>query len=180
MATTTRTIRRSIASLNLSPKKVPALVTYAHGIVKAMTGNPAFPNSAPALAAVTTAINALQAAETAGAGATDTEPPARGFGFGFGFRRRRLHETRKNKADQVGEAGSERTPFKGRRITNDSRKPRGTRRSRVTRCYAEERGVTGRGATGGQWKRARAGSGPGIANSRRHQFAAGQRASSSP
>src|ERR1019366_9893604 len=65
MAMTTRTIRRSIASLNLSSKKVSALVTYAQGIVKAMTGNPAFPNSAPALAAVTSAINDLQAAETA-------------------------------------------------------------------------------------------------------------------
>ena len=65
MANTSKTIHRSIASLNLSPSKVPALVTYAQGIVKGMTGNPAFPNVAPALTAVTTAINDLQTAETA-------------------------------------------------------------------------------------------------------------------
>jgi hypothetical protein len=65
MAATTKTIRRSLASLNLSPSKVSALVTYSQGIVKGMTGNPAFPSSAPALAAVTTAVNDLQTAETA-------------------------------------------------------------------------------------------------------------------
>jgi hypothetical protein len=65
MAANTKTIRRSIASLNLAPNKVPALVTYTQGIVKAMTGNPAFPSSAPALAAITAAANDLQTAETA-------------------------------------------------------------------------------------------------------------------
>jgi hypothetical protein len=65
MAATTKTIRRSLASLNLSPSQVSALVTYSQGIVKGMTGNPAFPSSAPALAAVTTAVNDLQTAETA-------------------------------------------------------------------------------------------------------------------
>ncbi|MGD0527593.1 MAG: fibronectin type III domain-containing protein [Polyangiaceae bacterium] len=64
MAATTKT-HRSLASLNLSPNKVPALITYAQGIVKAMTGNPAFPNAGPALAAITAAINDLQTAETA-------------------------------------------------------------------------------------------------------------------
>jgi len=34
MAANTKTIRRSIASLKLSPNKVPALVTYSQGIVK--------------------------------------------------------------------------------------------------------------------------------------------------
>ena len=47
MAANTRTIRRSIASLKLSPNKVPALVTYSQGIVKAMTGNAALPSDAP-------------------------------------------------------------------------------------------------------------------------------------
>jgi endoglucanase Acf2 len=56
--------RRSLASLSL-PKKVPALITYAQGIVKAMTGNATFPAPAPTLASVTQAINDLQAAETA-------------------------------------------------------------------------------------------------------------------
>ena len=65
MAAKTKTIRRSIASLNLSPNKVSTLVTYSQGIVKAMTGNPAFPSSAPALAAITAAANDLQTAETA-------------------------------------------------------------------------------------------------------------------
>ena len=60
MAAKTKTIRRSIASLNLSPNKVSTLVTYSQGIVKAMTGNPAFPSSAPALAAVTAAVNDLR------------------------------------------------------------------------------------------------------------------------
>jgi hypothetical protein len=49
MAANTKTIRRSIASLKLSPNKVPTLVTYSQGIVKAMTGNAAFPSDAPAL-----------------------------------------------------------------------------------------------------------------------------------
>src|ERR1019366_887444 len=65
MAATTKTIRRAIASLKLSPNKVSALVTYCQGIVKVMTGNPAFPSSTAALAAITTAINGLQTAETA-------------------------------------------------------------------------------------------------------------------
>jgi hypothetical protein len=65
MSATTKTIHRSIASLNLSPSKVPALVTHAQGIVKGMTGNPAFPNATQALTAVSAAINDLQAAETA-------------------------------------------------------------------------------------------------------------------
>jgi hypothetical protein len=44
---------------------MPALITYAESIVKAMTGNPAFPTPNPTLAAITTAIAELQAAETA-------------------------------------------------------------------------------------------------------------------
>jgi len=43
---------------------VPALVSYAQGIVKRMTGNPTFPNPTPPLAAVLAAINDLQFAET--------------------------------------------------------------------------------------------------------------------
>jgi hypothetical protein len=38
MAGTTKTIRKSIASLNLSPNKVTALVTYAQGGVTGRTG----------------------------------------------------------------------------------------------------------------------------------------------
>jgi hypothetical protein len=64
MTTTPKTIHRSLASLKL-PKKVPALITYTQGIVKAMTGNPAFPSPTPTLATVTEAINELQTAETA-------------------------------------------------------------------------------------------------------------------
>ena len=62
---TTRSIHRAIATLKLPASKVPALITYAQGIVKGMTGNASFPNPVPTLAAVTAAINALQTAETA-------------------------------------------------------------------------------------------------------------------
>ena len=64
MTTTSKTTHRSLASLKL-PTKVPALITYCQGIVTAMTGNASFPNPTPPLATVTTAINALQTAETA-------------------------------------------------------------------------------------------------------------------
>jgi hypothetical protein len=63
MATATKT-HRSLASL-LLPKKVPALITYAQGIVKSMTGNAAFATPSPTLASITQAINDLQTAETA-------------------------------------------------------------------------------------------------------------------
>jgi hypothetical protein len=60
----TTTIHRSLASLKL-PNKVPALITYAQAIVKAMTGNTAFASTTPTMATVTQAINDLQTAETA-------------------------------------------------------------------------------------------------------------------
>jgi len=62
--TTTTTIHRSLASLKL-PTKVPALITYAQAIVKAMTGNAAFPSPTPTLAVLAQAITDLQTAETA-------------------------------------------------------------------------------------------------------------------
>jgi hypothetical protein len=62
--TGTPKIHRAIASLKL-PTKVPALITHADGIVKAMTNNPSFPSPTPSVAAVTDAINQLQVAETA-------------------------------------------------------------------------------------------------------------------
>lgn len=64
MTTPTKTVHRSLASLKL-PTQVPAMITYAQGIVKALTGNPAFPTTAPTLATVTEAITELQTAETA-------------------------------------------------------------------------------------------------------------------
>jgi hypothetical protein len=64
MTTTTKTIARPIAALNL-PKKVPALLTYAQGIVKGVTGNPSLPAPTPTLAAIQTAISELATAETA-------------------------------------------------------------------------------------------------------------------
>ena len=42
MTTPTNTVHRALASLKL-PKQVPAMITYAQGIVKALTRNPAFP-----------------------------------------------------------------------------------------------------------------------------------------
>jgi len=64
LATTSKTTHRVSATLNL-PAKVPALITYAEGIVTNMTGNASFPNPSPALTIISAAITALQAAETA-------------------------------------------------------------------------------------------------------------------
>ena len=64
MTTNIKITHRSLASLKL-PTKVSALITYAQGIVKGMTNNASFPNPTPTLAQVTTAIDELQAAETA-------------------------------------------------------------------------------------------------------------------
>jgi hypothetical protein len=57
-----KTDHRSIVALKL-PEPVPAVIIYSQQIVKAMTGNPAFPSPVPALAIVTAAINDLQNAE---------------------------------------------------------------------------------------------------------------------
>ena len=62
MNTANTTAHRSLASLKL-PGPVPALITYAIGIVRAMTGNPSFPTPMPSLAVVQAAIDALTAAE---------------------------------------------------------------------------------------------------------------------
>jgi hypothetical protein len=64
MTTTTKSTHRLTVMLSL-PKSVPALITYAQGIVMQMTANPSFPNPTPTLAAVTAAIGELQIAETA-------------------------------------------------------------------------------------------------------------------
>jgi hypothetical protein len=64
MTATTKAIHRAIVSLKL-PTKVGDLMTHAQGIVKAMTGNPAYRDPVPNLVTITTAIAELQAAETA-------------------------------------------------------------------------------------------------------------------
>ena len=65
MATTTKTnTRHTTVTLKL-PLGVSALVTYSQNIVKRMTANPAFPNPTPSLAAITQAVDDLQAAEAA-------------------------------------------------------------------------------------------------------------------
>jgi hypothetical protein len=64
ISTSIKSTNRSLVALSL-PKSVPALVSYAENIVKRMTGNASFPNPAPTLAAVTTAIDDLRAAEAA-------------------------------------------------------------------------------------------------------------------
>jgi hypothetical protein len=61
--TTTTKTHRALASLKL-PKPHPALITYAQGIVKGMTGNAYFAAPSPTLAALTAAIADLQTAET--------------------------------------------------------------------------------------------------------------------
>src|ERR1700722_3709827 len=78
MTTTMKSTHRTLASLNL-PTKMSALVLYAQGIVKAMTGNVAFANPIPPITAIVTAITEFQTAETAalartkGAAATRNE-----------------------------------------------------------------------------------------------------------
>lgn len=64
MSAMNQPIHHPIAVLVL-PRPVPALVTYAQSVVKAMTGNPSFPSPVPALATVAAAIGALHDAETA-------------------------------------------------------------------------------------------------------------------
>jgi hypothetical protein len=64
VTTTTKSIHRSTVTL-LLPKSVPALILYARGIVKRMTGNASLPNPTPTLTVVTAAIDALQTAEAA-------------------------------------------------------------------------------------------------------------------
>lgn len=54
---------RTVVSLQL-PEVVPLLITYVLGILKAMTGNPAFASPTPPLSAITSAVDDLQVAET--------------------------------------------------------------------------------------------------------------------
>src|ERR1700677_2066120 len=61
-STTANAPHRSIVVLKL-PAKVPALISLATGIVRGVTGNPAFPSPVPPLATVNQAITDLQAAE---------------------------------------------------------------------------------------------------------------------
>jgi hypothetical protein len=63
-AKTKNTAHRSLAVLDL-PKRINVLITFADGVVKAMTGNAYFPSPSPALATVAAAITDLQNAETA-------------------------------------------------------------------------------------------------------------------
>jgi hypothetical protein len=64
LTTANKVTHRSLAILKL-PKVVSLLITFAQNVVTRMTGNPSFPSPSPALAAVSTAIAALQSAETA-------------------------------------------------------------------------------------------------------------------
>jgi hypothetical protein len=57
-------VKRTLVILKL-PRRVPALITYAQSVVTAVTNNPHFPAPSPALTEVSTAIAALQNAESA-------------------------------------------------------------------------------------------------------------------
>jgi hypothetical protein len=57
-------VKRTFVILHL-PRRVPALITYAQSVVTAMTNNTHFPTPLPALTEVSTAIVALQNAESA-------------------------------------------------------------------------------------------------------------------
>ena len=55
---------RTLAALKL-PRKIGDLINIAQVVVKAMTGNPNFPNPQPTVAVMTAAVNDLVAAENA-------------------------------------------------------------------------------------------------------------------
>lgn len=57
-------MQKPVAELKL-PKNVPALITYAQGVEKALTGNALVPNPVPPVAALTAAITDLAASQTA-------------------------------------------------------------------------------------------------------------------
>jgi len=58
----TKAVKRAVASLNM-PIRIAEYIAYMKAIVKSMTGNAFFPTPNPALAAVTTDVDALDAAE---------------------------------------------------------------------------------------------------------------------
>jgi hypothetical protein len=64
MSTTTKSTHHAYVVLKL-PANTPALITYGKSVVKAMSGNPSFPNPTPTLAEVSAGVDDLQAAETA-------------------------------------------------------------------------------------------------------------------
>ncbi len=64
MSTIGKSPGTALAALAL-PRSGRALAVYAQNVVKRMTGNPSFPTATPLLAAITTAVVELQAAETA-------------------------------------------------------------------------------------------------------------------
>jgi hypothetical protein len=59
---TTAKVPQAILKL---PRRMADLITHAQAIVTAMTGNASFPTPTPTLAVISTAISALQTAETA-------------------------------------------------------------------------------------------------------------------
>ncbi len=62
--TATTSLPRTLVAL-LLPRSTPAAITVARAIVQSMTGNASFPTPVPALAAVSSAIAALDAAQAA-------------------------------------------------------------------------------------------------------------------
>jgi hypothetical protein len=63
MTTMTKTTSQPIVSLNL-PATATALISYANVVLQKTTNNPSLPSPTPTLAAIQTAVAALQAAET--------------------------------------------------------------------------------------------------------------------
>jgi hypothetical protein len=61
---TTPTLPRTLVAL-LLPRSTPAAITLARAIVQSMTGNASFPTPVPTLAAVSSAIAALDSAQAA-------------------------------------------------------------------------------------------------------------------
>jgi hypothetical protein len=61
---TTKPVNRALVSLKL-PTRVPDLIALAKTVITSMTGNASFPTPDPPLATVSTALSALEVAETA-------------------------------------------------------------------------------------------------------------------
>jgi hypothetical protein len=61
----TKTVTKTPSAILKLPTRMADVITYAQGIVKAMTGNASFPAPTPTLAVISTAISDLQTAETA-------------------------------------------------------------------------------------------------------------------
>jgi archaellum component FlaC len=74
MVNTSKSTHRPTVALSL-PKKVPALIVYAQGIVERLTGNPSFPTPTPTVAAIRRDERRFRHPERRGRCAQDADAP---------------------------------------------------------------------------------------------------------